>query len=129
VRQPDDSVVFVSSGGEELLDHLRSLEFQPRFLHAKLVLCGDWASIGSSNLNHWALRWNLEANHAVQNAGLAMQMAELFVQDFAQSDEIAISGWQARSRRQRRLERLLGSHADTLVQWSYRRRLRHPTDG
>jgi cardiolipin synthase len=108
---------------------VRIFEFQPRFLHAKLVLCDDWASIGSSNLDHWALRWNLEANHAVLAPEFAAQVKALFEQDFAASDEIAAAAWQSRSGRQRLMERLLGSLADSLVQWSYRRRLRQPADG
>jgi len=107
---------------------VRIFEFQPRFLHAKLVLCDAWASIGSSNLDHWALRWNLEANHAVLDADFADQLAGLFEQDFAASEEIDAAGWRARGLRQRLVERLLGSLADSVVQWSYRRRLRHPAE-
>ena len=48
-------------------------EYQPRFLHAKLVLCDDWASIGSSNLDRWGLLWNLEANQEIDSPAFAAQ--------------------------------------------------------
>jgi cardiolipin synthase A/B len=41
---------------------VRIFEYQPRFLHAKVTVCDQWLSIGSSNLDRWNNRWNLEAN-------------------------------------------------------------------
>lgn len=48
-------------------------EYQPRFIHAKVSVCDDWVSVGSCNFDHWGLRWNLEANQEVDDAGLAQQ--------------------------------------------------------
>ena len=46
-----------------LLRHgVRIFEYQPRFMHQKVVLCDHWATIGSTNLDRWNLRWNLEVN-------------------------------------------------------------------
>ena len=105
---------------------VRIFEYQPRFLHAKVVLCDDWASIGSSNLDHWTLRWNLEANQAVMDPSFAAQVAALLQTDFDASVEWTPEAWQARGLRPRLLERVLGAVDDLLVQWSYRRALRHP---
>ena len=41
---------------------VRIFEYQPRFLHLKMVLVDDWVSLGSCNFDHWNLRWNLDAN-------------------------------------------------------------------
>jgi len=40
-------------------------EYQPCFLHLKMVLVDDWVSIGSCNFDHWNLRFNLEATSSV----------------------------------------------------------------
>ncbi len=112
--------------GRLLRSGVRIFEYQPRFLHAKMVLCDDWASIGSSNLDHWNLRWSLDANQAVMDPRFAEQLAELFTHDFAQSTSWTASDWQQRGRWARLLEGLAGTLDDYLVQWSYRRALRHP---
>lgn len=41
---------------------VRIFEYQPRFLHLKMVLVDDWVSIGSCNFDHWNLCFNLEAH-------------------------------------------------------------------
>lgn len=112
--------------GRLLRAGVRIFEYQPRFLHAKMVLCDDWTSIGSSNLDHWTLRWNLEANQAAMDADLAGRLAWLFHADFDQSEEWTVQAWQRRGWWPRLLERLSGGFDDYLVQWSYRRALRHP---
>ncbi len=60
-------------------------EYQPRFLHSKLVLCDDWASIGSSNLDRWGLLWNLEANQEIDSAVFAAQVEAMLLQTFGHS--------------------------------------------
>jgi phosphatidylserine/phosphatidylglycerophosphate/cardiolipin synthase-like enzyme len=112
--------------GRLLRGGIRIFEYQPGFLHAKMVLCDDWASIGSSNLDHWTLRWNLEANQAVMDPSFASRLADLFRTDFARSAEWTVGAWRQRGRGHRLLQRILGAGADLLVQWSYRRALRRP---
>ncbi len=112
--------------GRLLRGGVRVFEYQPGFLHTKMVLCDDWTSIGSSNLDHWTLRWNLEANQAAMDPALASRLADVFEADFTQSTEWTVAEWQQRGRRERLLERFLGAVADLLVQWSYRRALRRP---
>lgn len=112
--------------GRLLRGGVRVFEYQPGFLHTKMVLCDDWTSIGSSNLDHWTLRWNLEANQAAMDPALASRLADVFQADFTQSTEWTVAEWRQRGRRERLLERFLGAVADLLVQWSYRRALRRP---
>ena len=79
-----------------LRNGVRIFEYQPRFIHAKIELCDDWVSIGSSNLDRWNLFWNLDANQAVYNADFARQVEALFCRDFAESEEISLQNWQRR---------------------------------
>jgi cardiolipin synthase len=52
-------------------------EYQPTFLHSKMVLCDGWASIGSSNLDRWGVLWNLEANQEIEAPAFARQVATM----------------------------------------------------
>ncbi len=80
-----------------LLRHgVRIFEFQPRFTHAKVSLCDNWASVGSSNIDRWNLYWNLEANQEVDDAPFAAQVAQMFEADFALSREYCLDEWRAR---------------------------------
>jgi len=104
-------------------------EYQPRFLHAKFVLCDDWASVGSSNLDHWTLRWNLEANQAVMSDAFARQLAEVFKADFLQSTRLEARQWRARGRWQRFKEWLFGWLDDWLTQMGDRYSVRKKDEG
>jgi phosphatidylserine/phosphatidylglycerophosphate/cardiolipin synthase-like enzyme len=79
--------------GSLLRNGVRIYEYQPRFLHAKMLLCDDWVSIGSSNIDRWNLRWNLEANQEVADQNLARELQQLFERDFADSIEIKYETW------------------------------------
>ena len=79
-----------------LLNGVRIFEYQPRFLHAKMLLCDDWLSIGSSNIDRWNLRWNLEANQELLGGECVEQARELFQHDFVQSHEINPTFWKQR---------------------------------
>ncbi len=80
-----------------LLNHgIRIFEYQPRFLHAKMILCDEWVSIGSSNIDRWNLRWNLEANQELLDQQLVGQLVQLFEKDFGASREILAEKWHHR---------------------------------
>jgi cardiolipin synthase A/B len=49
-------------------------EYQPTFMHSKIVSCDGWASIGSSNLDRWGVLWNLEANQEIEAPAFARQV-------------------------------------------------------
>ncbi len=83
--------------GRLLKNGVRIFEYQPRFFHAKSILCDDWVAIGSSNFDRWNLRWNLEANQEIKDEILAGQVKEMFEQDFINSVEYSYEQWRQRS--------------------------------
>jgi cardiolipin synthase A/B len=83
---------------------VRIFEYQPRFLHAKLQLCDNWVSIGSSNLDRWNQRWNLDANQEVDDPHFVTTVAVLFEEDLRHCHEIHFKDWQIRPVRQRMRE-------------------------
>jgi len=80
---------------DELQRHgVRIFEYQPAFLHAKVVCIDDeWASVGSSNLDPLSLLLNLEGNLVVRDRPFARALSGALAQDFAQSREIAPALW------------------------------------
>lgn len=92
-----------------LLRHgVRIYEYQPRFLHAKTLLCDDWVSIGSSNLDRWNLRWNLEANQEIEDTAFAAAVRAMFEEDFRDGLEIRYEDWRRRGLRARLREQFWG---------------------
>ncbi len=87
---------------------VRIHEYQPRFLHLKMVLVDDWLSVGSCNFDHWNLRFNLEANLEALDPGLSAQASACFLADFEASREITLADWHQRSLSSRIKQRLWG---------------------
>lgn len=83
--------------GRLLKSGIRIYEYMPRFFHAKTVLCDDWVSIGSCNYDRWNLQWNLEANQEIDDPEMAATIADIFMNDFANSREVTTSEWEQRS--------------------------------
>ncbi len=71
-------------------------EYQPRFLHQKILLCDQWVSIGSSNIDRWNIRWNLEANQEVDNADFVSHVTQMLEKDFGQSYLFDLNNWEQR---------------------------------
>lgn len=71
-------------------------EFQPRFTHTKIILCDDWFTIGSSNLDRWSQFLNLDANIEVYDKESHQKILNLFNADFSQSKLIELKRWHAR---------------------------------
>ena len=94
--------------GKMLRNGVRISEYQPRMLHAKMIICDDWVSIGSANLDRWSFKWNLEANQEVQNAGFAAGAAAVFEGDCAQSEALNRRAWPQRAWLGRLQERIAG---------------------
>ncbi|MBV8307552.1 MAG: phosphatidylserine/phosphatidylglycerophosphate/cardiolipin synthase family protein, partial [Gammaproteobacteria bacterium] len=92
-------------------------EYQPAMLHGKVILCDDWVSIGSSNLDRWSLRWNLEANQEVGDARFADVVAALFERDFAASRLISRHHWGERARLDRWRESIAGAIDRYIDRW------------
>ncbi|MGD9842528.1 MAG: phosphatidylserine/phosphatidylglycerophosphate/cardiolipin synthase family protein [Steroidobacteraceae bacterium] len=76
-----------------LKNGVRIFEYQPRFIHAKIALCDDWVSVGSTNFDRWNLRWNLDANQEINDGAFAEKVQKLLLQDFAQSEELHYTTW------------------------------------
>jgi len=102
---------------------VRIYEYQPRFLHAKTLLCDQWASIGSSNFDRWNFRWNLEANQEVDDARFADSVRAMFEADFKESIEIDRHTWPRRHRFARLREWFWG-RVDLWLESLGRKRLR-----
>lgn len=94
---------------------VRIFEYQPRFLHGKILLCDGWVSLGSSNVDRWNLRWNLEANQEIEDSQFTLRVRELFENDFQQSDECRLKDWPDRSWHHQLLEWFWGQ-IDMLVE-------------
>jgi len=90
--------------GRLLRNGVRIFEYQPRFFHAKTVLCDNWVAIGSSNFDRWNLRWNLEANQEIDDEKFASQVITMFHQDFSTSLECSYQRWRQTSLHKRLLQ-------------------------
>ncbi len=85
---------------DELLAHgVHIHEYTPAYLHAKVaVIDGQWATVGSSNIDPLSLLLNLEANVIVRDTGFAESLGAQF--DLAIADSVEVrrevlgrSGW------------------------------------
>ncbi len=112
-----------------LFNGIRVFEYQPRFLHAKVLLCDNWVSIGSCNADRWNYHWNLEANQELRDPVLITRLQALFEADFAYCREFDYHRWRTRPRRHRLREDLLGQ-VMKLLQWfsTLKRHRRGPKD-
>jgi phosphatidylserine/phosphatidylglycerophosphate/cardiolipin synthase-like enzyme len=108
---------------------IRIFEYQPRFLHAKVLLCDRWLSIGSCNADRWNYRWNLEANQELKDPEIINKMVALFEADFAYCEEFDYVQWRQRPWLRRLRERLWGRVVH-LLQWfsNLKRHHRGPGD-
>jgi cardiolipin synthase len=103
--------------GKMLRNGVKIFEYQPRMLHAKMILCDDWVSIGSSNLDRWSFRWNLEANQEIADARVADEAAALFEGDFAASRVLSRRHWRQRAWLDRLREAIAGVLDRQLDRW------------
>jgi cardiolipin synthase len=103
--------------GRMLRHGVRVFEYQPRMLHAKMVICDDWVSIGSSNLDRWSFTWNLEANQEIADPDLAAQAAAVFRRDCLDALELDGRQWPHRGRLRRWHEHLVGLIDRYIAKW------------
>ena len=103
--------------GKMLRSGVQIFEYQPRALHAKMIVCDDWLSIGSSNLDRWSFKWNLEANQEVADSRVADAAAALFSADLAVSRALSRRNWPERAWRDRLRERIAGALDRWLEGW------------
>ncbi len=68
---------------------VRIYEYTPAFLHAKVaVVDGEWATVGSSNIDPLSLLLNLEANVVVHDGEFAAALGQRFDEAIAVSQEV-----------------------------------------
>jgi cardiolipin synthase A/B len=103
--------------GKMLRSGVRIFEYQPQMLHAKVILCDNWASVGSSNLDRWSFRWNLEANQEVADADFADTVCALFERDLMVSRAITRRYWRQRAWLDRLRESIAGVLDRRLDRW------------
>lgn len=101
---------------------VRIFEYQPRFMHAKLALCDNWVTIGSTNFDRWNLRWNLDANQEIADPHFTAQVVAMLERDFKDSEEIDYRRWLERSRWSRLYEKFMGALEHWLDGMHLRRR-------
>ena len=87
-----------------LHNNVKIYEYQPRFIHHKVVLIDDWVSIGSANMDRWNLRWNLEANQEIDEINFASQVGTMLLNDIKDCEQLSYSEWCQRTRWGRFLE-------------------------
>ena len=92
---------------ELLLAGVRIFERRPPFMHAKaLIIDGEFALVGTANLDVRSLSLNYETCLAVYSAGFVDVMKRIIHEDIACSDEVLLADWQSRPTRYRLLENL-----------------------
>jgi cardiolipin synthase A/B len=92
---------------EELLSAgVRIFEFQPTFIHAKLLVADSiWSIIGSANMDIRSKELNKENVIGIHDRALALELEQTFLCDLERSREIHYDEWRRRSFAKRMLER------------------------
>lgn len=79
-------------------------EYQPSMLHAKTLLIDDWASVGTTNLNHRSLYHDLEVDISLTSRFALARLEGQYINDLAESQRITPE----RLRRRSLLEKVSG---------------------
>lgn len=91
--------------GRMLRAGIRIFEYQGPMMHAKAgVVDGEWATIGSFNLDRRSMLHNLEAGVVIFDAGFASQLDREFESSLEQCHEVHYSVWRERGWSQRFME-------------------------
>ncbi len=83
---------FSRAGYRPLLDAgIRVFEWNGSMIHAKTAVAdGQWARVGSTNLNIASWMGNRELDVIVEHPPFAKQMEEMFIQDLANATEVVL---------------------------------------
>lgn len=76
---------------------VKIFEYNHHFIHSKVVLVDQWVTIGSSNLDRWSAKWNLEANQEIQDKDFSNHIYNMFLTDLENTTEITFYDWKKRS--------------------------------
>lgn len=71
--------------------------YKGKMLHSKtMVIDGDWASVGTLNMDNVSLLYNFEASLVSTNSRFAEELASHFVYDMQQTEEMTLQKWNSR---------------------------------
>lgn len=85
--------------GELLAAGVRVYEYRPAMTHVKaLMVDGDWAVVGTTNVDNRSFEHNDEVNVAFRAPQVVGRLLEDFEADLARSDEVTPDAWRRRSR-------------------------------
>ncbi|HET7325733.1 MAG TPA: phospholipase D-like domain-containing protein [Nocardioidaceae bacterium] len=77
---------------------VRVFLFENAMIHAKTAtIDGQWATIGTANVDRMSLTGNYEINAEFFDAGLAHHLEETFATDCTQARELSLAEWRRRS--------------------------------
>ena len=79
-----------------LKNNIQIYEYQPQFLHTKLVVCDNWINTGSCNLDRWNMRFNHDANVEVHDKTVISEVDSYLDKLLGHSQMIDIDSWQQR---------------------------------
>lgn len=80
-----------------LESHARIFLYQGNIIHSKAVVVdGEWATIGSMNLDSASLLYNFEASIITTNAVFAEELSAHFLRDMEESREVSLKEWRSR---------------------------------
>lgn len=83
--------------GELLAAGVRIFEYLPRMIHAKTAVAdGEFALLGTANLDYRSLLVNYELVLASRDRGLCTELHAQFLRDLAAAEEIHLAGWRGR---------------------------------
>lgn len=72
---------------------VRVFEYEPRILHAKSLLIDDWASVGSSNMNHRSLIHDLEVDVVLEEKRSLSDLVNYFERDLRNAKELTLEAY------------------------------------
>jgi cardiolipin synthase A/B len=77
---------------------VRIHEYRSTMMHAKvLIVDGEWAVLGTTNMDNRSFEHNDEVNVALCDAAVAARLLEDYKRDVADSEEITLESWRRRS--------------------------------
>jgi len=83
-------------------------EYRPALLHAKtMVIDGQWATVGSTNLDPRSFALSQELNVVVYDRKIAAALEDAFATDLQHATEIDYDAWRRRGLRARLFELLV----------------------
>jgi cardiolipin synthase A/B len=83
--------------GRLLRQGIRIFRWKEAVLHAKTAtIDGEWATVGSFNIDHRSWRMNLEVNVNAVGPKLSEHLREVFLRDQSSSEELRLASWRRR---------------------------------